>query len=246
MREGDGMTGVDPQKIEVRKYGHNVPLADGTCQNCGGATKFNLAVGIVAHVDGIGSGRIVCRDPWPAVRPVEALAGIGVSATIQEAPQRASGDRGVRVDGSGASVSVAATLRAAAEGRREYANGYGREPEFDDVVAMLRLQADTLDAAALVAEGNLGPLYGWLPSWRWTDEMVAKLHDRPMPPAVELGQEVDCCARAAGRHTRGGPDHCGLCGKPFDTPLPPAGNEMREHPGTGQPTEGVAGEVSRG
>lgn len=32
---------------------------------------------------------------------------------------------------------------------------------------------------------------------------------------VELTEDVDCCARAAGRRTRGGPDHCGLCGKPF-------------------------------
>lgn len=44
----------------------------------------------------------------------------------------------------------------------------------------LRLEADTLDAAASVIEGNLDPLYHWLPSYQWTDAMRT---------AIRLGPE---------------------------------------------------------
>lgn len=72
---------------------------------------------------------------------------------------------------------LARTLRAAAQGRREYADSHPRCEAWDRVVELLRMQADTLDQAARIAEGDLGPLYNWLPSWRWTPEMTAVLRD---------------------------------------------------------------------
>lgn len=68
-----------------------------------------------------------------------------------------------------------ALLRKAAEGRREYAAKIG-----EDQATMLT-QAATLETAAKIMEGDDGPLYGLLPSWRWTDEMERNLHGRPDP-----------------------------------------------------------------
>lgn len=66
-------------------------------------------------------------------------------------------------------------LRAAAAGRREYAGpeceGGSGNAKVDEMREVLLTQAATLDGAAKVADGDMGPLYGWLPSWRWTAEM---------------------------------------------------------------------------
>lgn len=71
-----------------------------------------------------------------------------------------------------AAPDPAALLRAAAAGRREYATN--APPEMADV---LQTQAATLDTAAQVVDGDYGPLYGWLPSWRWTPGMEQQLRD---------------------------------------------------------------------
>lgn len=68
-------------------------------------------------------------------------------------------------------AELARTLRAAAEGRREYARS--APPE---VTEALNLQAATLDGAAKVITGDPGPLYDWLPSYRWTPDMTARLY----------------------------------------------------------------------
>lgn len=68
-------------------------------------------------------------------------------------------------------AELAQTLRAAADGRREHARG--APPE---VTEALELQAATLDGAAKVITGDPGPLYDWLPSYRWTPEMTARLY----------------------------------------------------------------------
>jgi hypothetical protein len=39
----------------------------------------------------------------------------------------------------------------------------------------LEIEALTLEAAVKIAEGEDGPRYGLLPSWRWTEEMVTAL-----------------------------------------------------------------------
>lgn len=65
---------------------------------------------------------------------------------------------------------LAALLRYAAAGRREYLRGVP-----DDMHRLVEVEADTLESAAVVADGRLDPLYGWLPSWRWTPEMDAAL-----------------------------------------------------------------------
>lgn len=54
------------ETFKVRKYGHQVPLANSTCQNCGRPMKHNLAVPVAFHVDDGEPND--CADPWPAVR----------------------------------------------------------------------------------------------------------------------------------------------------------------------------------
>jgi hypothetical protein len=68
---------------------------------------------------------------------------------------------------------AATDLRYAAHGRRQYARGAP-----PDDLAVLHAEADLLDLAANVAEGHLGPLYGWLPSWLWTAEMQRRLDEQ--------------------------------------------------------------------
>lgn len=66
---------------------------------------------------------------------------------------------------------IAERLRACAAGRREYA----RSCEGTEDGRALLVEAATFESAAEVAEGSLEPLYGALPSWRWTPEMHAAL-----------------------------------------------------------------------
>lgn len=69
-----------------------------------------------------------------------------------------------------AQPDTAALLRAAAAGRREYLPGCPAH-----VVEALEDEAAGLDAAADIAAGNYGHLYSWLPSWRWTPAMNARV-----------------------------------------------------------------------
>jgi hypothetical protein len=68
-------------------------------------------------------------------------------------------------------TAAAAPLRAAADARREYAAL--REAGDPPAALGLRVEAELLEAAARVADGDLCPMCGWLPSWRWTAEMNA-------------------------------------------------------------------------
>jgi hypothetical protein len=73
---------------------------------------------------------------------------------------------------------VAALLRKVVEGRREYMGSLSEnEPNLvlREQRRTLEIEALTLEAAAEIAEGKVEPLYGLLPSWRWSDEMVAAL-----------------------------------------------------------------------
>ncbi|NAE18344.1 hypothetical protein [Enterococcus hirae] len=66
-------------------------------------------------------------------------------------------------------AEIVTRLRSMAAGRREYARPGSPHGE------VLEQEAAYYDDAADVAAGDLGPLYGALPSWRWTDEMEAAL-----------------------------------------------------------------------
>lgn len=70
---------------------------------------------------------------------------------------------------------LAALLRYASEGRREYLRDVP-----DDMRPLVEVEVSTLESAAVVAEGRLDPLYGWLPSWRWTDEMTNRLREETL------------------------------------------------------------------
>ena len=62
---------------------------------------------------------------------------------------------------------LAVMLRRAAEGRRTYAR---RAPARN--AEILHTEANTLDAAARLAEGDMRPMHSWLPSSQWTDDML--------------------------------------------------------------------------
>ncbi|MEU3452137.1 hypothetical protein ABZ671_00640 [Micromonospora sp. NPDC006766] len=67
-------------------------------------------------------------------------------------------------------AEIAAVLRIAADGRREYAKNAPA-----DSAAALQQEAATLDSAARVASGDMAPMFGWLPSWWWTGAVVSRM-----------------------------------------------------------------------
>lgn len=85
---------------------------------------------------------------------------LGDEATAAEEPVRAA-ER----------ARLAAVFRRVAAGRREYAG----TAQMDHAARWLEHEADLFDVAALIVEGDLKPLYGLLPSWRWDDEMNARV-----------------------------------------------------------------------
>jgi hypothetical protein len=133
--------------------------------------------------------------------------------------------------------TVAARLRRASAGRLECAASYpeGRERE------ILEAEATVLRLAAQVASGDLGPMLGWMPSWRWTDEMTRwALRRRPDEPQLcaICGDDIwpgDChsCPTCSGpvRETVG--MICQTCGTDYATPAsagePKATNQGVDH-----------------
>lgn len=82
-------------------------------------------------------------------------------------------------------AGIAKLLREVAEGRREYLGSYEKNPTNPRLRQMrdaLVSEISLLEAAAKIAEGDTEPLYGLLPSWRWTDQMTAALYPKPEEP----------------------------------------------------------------
>lgn len=103
-----------------------------------------------------------------------------VADITEECAQEAR--RFVRDARAGLRQEVAGLLREVAAGRLEYAAGYSHNEKNPVLVAQkrsLETEAATLEAAAKIAEGDTGPLYGLLPSWRWSEEMTAALYAKP-------------------------------------------------------------------
>jgi len=75
-------------------------------------------------------------------------------------------------------AELAALLRTCAAGRTEYAGGYSLQETNHALRAQraaLESEACALEAAAKVVEGDVHAVMGLLPSWRWTEEMRARL-----------------------------------------------------------------------
>lgn len=66
-------------------------------------------------------------------------------------------------------MTVPELLRLAAEGRREYAKNSPGVMRSMLLGELLHSEADILDAAAKIADGDTAPLYGLLPSWMWEE-----------------------------------------------------------------------------
>lgn len=95
---------------------------------------------------------------------------------------RASGYVIVRADAEQEiRARIAADLRRAADGRREYAQGYADVGK-DDGYDRLTIAADVFESAAAVAE-DPARLRGLIPSWRWSAEEHAAVlpQERPTP-----------------------------------------------------------------
>lgn len=74
---------------------------------------------------------------------------------------------------------IAALLRTVAAGRREYLGSFARNEQNPALVRQretLEMESLLFEMAARITEGDDSPLYGLLPSWRWTDEMTAALY----------------------------------------------------------------------
>lgn len=123
------------------------------------------------------------------LRPALYEAGGGVSGDLDAADLAAITDAAaeeawkfIRDTREGLRQGIAALLREIAAGRLEYAAGYSHNEKNPALVAQkrsLEIEAATLEAAAKIAEGDSGPLYGLLPSWRWSEAMTAALYAKP-------------------------------------------------------------------
>lgn len=76
---------------------------------------------------------------------------------------------------------LADLFRKCAAGRRQLLRSLEGDERFRESCDALRLQAHTLDDAARVVEGELSPLYDWLPSWQWTKPMLHALYGTEEP-----------------------------------------------------------------
>lgn len=88
---------------------------------------------------------------------------------------------------------AAELLRKAADGRDEYAAALDGSDNrrLIEQRELLRVEASVLRRAARVVDGDLGPMFGWLPSWRWTDEMTRRGRGRAVTPAEPAAPEHD-------------------------------------------------------
>ncbi|XTZ13870.1 hypothetical protein ACQSSU_20450 [Micromonospora echinospora] len=90
-------------------------------------------------------------------------------------------DAGMRLLGDVAgATAITRMLRTAADGRRDLAAAL--RSEHPGIADSLTLQEFTLRSAASVAEGDLGPLYDWLPSHQWTPDMLTRLYGEQHQP----------------------------------------------------------------
>jgi hypothetical protein len=71
---------------------------------------------------------------------------------------------------------LSALFRMTARGRRQYLRSIEGDERFGSAVELLRIEITTIESVARVIEGELGPLYDWLPSHLWTKEMLARLY----------------------------------------------------------------------
>lgn len=79
---------------------------------------------------------------------------------------------------------LVALFRMTARGRRQYLRSIEGDERFGNAAELMRIEIATLDSVTRVLEGELGPLYNWLPSHLWTKEMLARLY--AVHPADEV------------------------------------------------------------
>lgn len=106
-----------------------------------------------------------------------------------------------------AAGDLAALLRFAAQGRREYAASAPRAAR-----ALIEIEAGTLESAAQVAEGQVRPLIAWIPSWRITPAMHDYLYRGVNVPVADMLPPAEkpsrCLCLCAMTHPRA----AGVCG----------------------------------
>lgn len=104
-------------------------------------------------------------------------AVVGYAAAIRTRNEYLQALRGVlfgdaATPPAGGNAELAELFRKAAAGRQEYAKS-APTPRHRE---LLKMQAHTLESAAKVIEGDMGPMYDWLPARDWTPEMLARMN----------------------------------------------------------------------
>lgn len=83
-------------------------------------------------------------------------------------------------------AQAAEKLRSVAAGRRQYLNRMSTTEGNVAQYVAIEDECRVMSLAADIVEGDLRPLFGWLPSWLWTDEMNATLNE----PAQRIQRET--------------------------------------------------------
>ncbi len=155
-------------------------------QTGGNAADKDAIFALLVHIERLESERADAYNALPDsvsgdAAPESATLADRIRALAGESRQRLNGwrDAQKRVRELRAEKELAlASLSAAAAGRREYAEAIPEDetnPSLAESRMLLLFEAGVLERAAAVVDGDRRPLYGWLPSWRWTDEMVERM-----------------------------------------------------------------------
>lgn len=111
---------------------------------------------------------------------------------VEKALDAAAGTRTgeARAAATAALGVMSATFLMAARGRRQYLRSIEGDDRFGNAAELLRIEIATLESVARVLEGELGPLYNWLPSRLWTKDMLERLYAvNPADEAAAQGGE---------------------------------------------------------
>ena len=116
---------------------------------------------------------------------------------------------------------IVADLKRAADGRREYASDL--EPSHWGKKDLLA-EADTLDTAAKISDGDPLTMCGLIPSWRWTDQEAAAA-TAPKADESEPATSPQAAPESTETDATGVPRVCGWSddGTSLETPTAPQG-----------------------
>lgn len=135
---------------------------------------------------------------WRGTR-VDARRDARGHATSHSDVTAGPGSRYARAAATAALGELSALFLMAARGRRQFLRSIEGDERFGNAAELLRIEIRTLESVTRVIEGELGPLYDWLPSHLWTKEMLSRLYavhpagEAPVVGADAGGAAPACC-----------------------------------------------------